>query len=538
MNEDLPPLPKGATLEQSPPLPRGATMEAAPAKPREKAGIADIFPTVIPDIDVPEIGRGAYYGGQRMVGALGQFVPSQRERATELAREAQRKIEATPEAATGAFLSDVLGLGALTRPLQAATATGRLLKTGAAGAGYTAATTPALAEDETFARQKLIQSAIGFGAGAAPQALKEGVARLIPGALNVATPEAKNLLLEAKRRGYTIPISEMTDNAFLSSLDRVFQNPLMARNAPLVNRELNRAMGQTGDSIDLGKAATNLGKEVKGLLQGKTVKLDSLSSGAQQILQDTFAAIPALEKRPLQKLVASAQQMGMAKASISGTEWHEARQLLNKQYQAALRSATPDVKQVNALRNLINEWDDAAYNSIKDKTFEPAFEAWKQKWTAFSDISEAANKNENARKLMLRGMVDPADLMNTIAQRRQSEFQERTFAQTAARGQRGGRPQTATAATAGGLDVFGREPTAVAPWLRGAGVLGLLSSPFTGGTTASVPLGLGLGKGLQSYLYSPRGQELLMRGYQPRPSVTTFVAPVAGAKQMLPGEGE
>ena len=518
--------------------PKGVSTAKQPKDQTWSETFQEAFPMPIPDIEYKEIGKGAIAGAKRTAGALGQFIPPIKEPSTKLAREAQREIEATPEAQAGATLFDVLGLGMATKPLQAATGVGRLLKTGGAGAAYTAGTTPALAEDESFLKQKLVQGAIGFGVGAAPQAFKEGFARLVPGALNVADEPTKKLLKEAKDRGLTIPISDMTENSFVRALDRVFESPLIKKNQPVVNRELNRSMGQTGQYIDLGKAADNLSNEVEKLLANKTVKLDSLSSGSRQILEETFSAIPALENKPLQKLIASAQQMSLARIPISGKEWHEARKLLNREYVSAMRSATPDQKRVNALRGLINEWDDAAYNSIKDKTFQPRFEEWKQKWTAFADISQAANSNEKARQLILRGTVDPVDLMNTIAKRRETEFLERPFAPPAPRGEKGGRPQTSMAAVGGGLDVYGRPAYAYAPQLRaGTALLGLAGAPFTGGVSAGIPATMLAGKGLQRYLYSPGGQELLLGGYKPEVTRKSFSAPVGVAKQMLP-EGE
>ena len=484
-----------------------------------------------PEIDYPEIGYGAYLGGKRALGAVGQFAPTKAisEPATQMAKSAQKAIEEKGSRQAGAFLFDVLGLGKLVRPLEAATRTGRMLKSAGVAGGATALTTPALEQDKGFGEQKLEQFAIGGLAGSVGQGIKEGLNKLIPGALTTANEPTEKLLREAESRGITIPISDLTESAFLRALDRVFENPLMARNAPIVSRELNRAMGQSGDVIDLGTAATKLSNEIESVLKDKTVRLAGLSSGAQEALQRTYSSIPALEARPLQKIISSAQQMGSVNVPISGKEWHLARRKLNDEFVSKLRSG--DTQEADALRKLIDEWDDAAYRSLGTQ-FKKDFIDWKAKWTAFADVSEAANRNEGSRQLILRGMVDPADLMNVVAKKRSTEFLERPFAQ-------GTRPQTSLGAVGGGLDVFGKEATAVAPYVRaGTALGGLLAMPFTGGFTGTLPVGLAMGKGLQSYLYSPRGQQLMMRGVSPQPTTRSFAVPTATVRQFLPASEE
>lgn len=480
-----------------------------------------------PEIDYPEVGYGMYLGGKRAAGAVGQFIPPVSERSTKLARSAQEEIEKKGERQAGAFLFDVLGLGKLTKPLQAATATGRFAKTAATGGAATALTTPALDKDKSFLQEKGEQFAIGSIAGGTAQGIKEGIAKLIPGTTKAANAPTQDLLREAEKKGFTIPLSDLTESAFIRALDRVFENPLMAKNAPIVNRELNRAMGQSGDFINLGATNQALGNEVENLLKNQSFRLTNLSPGAQQALQQTFSAIPQLENRSLQKLIDSARSMGLAKVKVTGKEWHLARQQLNNEYVKAIQAAQPDPQRVGALRELINAWDDAAYTTLPS-TFKPQFIGWKSKWTAYADVLEAANSNEKAAQLILRGIVDPVDLMNVIRKKRPSEFMLKPFDPTT-------RPQTSLSAVGGGLDIYGREATTVGPYIRALGVVGgLAAAPFTGGTSASIPFGLLAGKGLQSYLYSPSGQRLMKQGAQTAPTRSSFAVPVAGVKQLLP----
>ena len=500
--------------------------------PKRESSFAErLFEAAKPEIDYPEVGYGAYLGGKRALGAVGQFAPTKRisEPATQMAKSAQKEIEQKGERQAGAFLFDVLGLGKLVRPLEAATRTGRMLKTAGVGAAANAATTPALDEDKSFAAQKGEQFVIGGIAGGLGQGIKEGLNKLIPGAMTTANARTERLLREAQARGITIPISDLTESAFLRTLDRVFENPLMARNAPIVSKELNKAMGQTGDFIDLGTSAKNLSNEVEGLLANKTIRLSGLSQGAQEALQRTYSSIPALEARPLQKIIASAQQMGSIPTPISGKDWHLARRKLNDEFITKLRAG--DTQEADALRKLIDEWDDTAFRSL-GSDFQKGFLDWKGKWTAFADVSEAANRSEGSRQLIMRGIVDPSDLMNVVAKKRSTEFLERPFDPKT-------RTQTSLGAVAGGLDVYGKEATSVAPYVRaGTALGGLLAMPFTGGYTGTLPLGLATGKTLQSYLYSPRGQQLMLRGGQTRPTVGSFAVPTAAARQLLPANQE
>ena len=117
---------------------------------------------------------------------------------------------------------------------------------------------------------------------------------------------------------------------------------------------------------------------------------------------------------------------------------------------------------------------------------------------------EAVNANPTARSNFVKGILDPEDLRNVIAQKRPTEFTRRTFVpQTGApTGQAPGRAQTTESAVAGGLNLFGRQPESVAPYYRAAPALKVL------GTMVGA-------KNLQNFLYSPEGQQALMYGLQP-----------------------
>jgi hypothetical protein len=107
-----------------------------PKKPERQLSFGQrMLEAAKPEIDYPQVGYGAYLGGKRALGAVGQFAPVKgiREPATQMAKSAQKEIEQKGERQAGAFLFDVLGLGKLVRPLEAATRTGRMLKTAGVG---------------------------------------------------------------------------------------------------------------------------------------------------------------------------------------------------------------------------------------------------------------------------------------------------------------------------------------------------------------------------------------------------------------------
>jgi len=314
------------------------------------------------------------------------------------------------------------------------------------------------------------------------------------------------------KRGYTLPISEITDSAALQTLDRLFDSPLVQRNAPVFARTINKLMGETSDEISpdtMAKVSTKLSNEIETLVRGKQIDMNQLNPQAQQILLSTLQAIPEVEPTKLQRIILSLQERAGANRVIDGKTWHETRQLLQKE---AMRLGTDPAAQI--AKDLVKAWDNAAFNSIKDPAWKGAFSNWKGKYTVFSDVDEAVNANSTARSNYVKGVLDPEDLRNTIASKRPTEFTRRMYGAPGVPG--GGRAQTTEAGVIGGLNVFGRQPEATAPYYRAA--------------TAPKVLGTLLGaKGLQEYLYSPAGQRALMQGLQPEQAryLTSLTQPFA-----------
>jgi len=494
---------------------KAAKPAAAPAKPR--SFMERFSEAAKPEIPVAEFARGAYLSPVRAGTAMAQFVPSKREAATERAQEIERELSESFPKKAGATVADIVGIGKLVSPVIKGTTAGqRIAKAGALGGAVTAATTPVEKETESagdFAAEKIKQAAIGGAFSMAPQGIIEGVGKYIfPGSMLKATDSTKKAVDEALKRGYTLPISEITDSAALQTLDRLFDSPLVARNAPIFAERINKLMGASGREIgpeSFEKTSRALSNEIIRLTRNKQIDLGTITPQLRQIYSDTLQAIPELEPKKLQKILDGLGYSGTQRAAIDGTTWHETRQLLQRNAQSLI--GQPGFQQARAL---VKAWDDAAFNSIPDQSWKGAFSNWKSKYTVFSDVEAAINANPTARSNFVKGVLDPEDLRNAIAQRRGEEFTRRMYA--APGGRRGGREQTTEAGVAGSLNVFGRQPESVAPYYRAA------TAPRVFGTLLGA-------KGLQDYLYSPSGQQALLFGLQPDQlrGLTTTMQPFA-----------
>jgi len=456
-----------------------------------------------PEIPVAEFARGAYLSPQRAGAAMAQFVPSKREAATQRAQEIEAELSESFPKRAGATVADIVGIGKLVSPvIKGATATQRIAKAGGLGGAVTAATTPVERETEgaaDFTGEKIKQAAIGGAFSMAPQGVIEGVGKYIfPGSMLKATDATKKAVDEAVKKGYTLPISEITDSAALQTLDRLFDSPLVARNAPIFAERINKLMGASGREISpevFEKTSRALSNEIIRLTRNKQIDLGSITPQLRQLYTNTLQATPELEPKKLQKVLDSLGYSGAQGKVLDGTTWHETRQLLQKNAQSLL--GQPGYQQARAL---VKAWDDAAFNSIPDPSWKGAFSNWKGKYTVFSDVEAAVNANPTARSNFVKGVLDPEDLRNAIAQRRGEEFTRRMYRPPG--GARGGREQTTEAGVAGSLNVFGRQPESVAPYYRAA------TAPKVFGTLVGA-------KALQDYLYSPAGQQALLYGLQP-----------------------
>ena len=478
-----------------------AKLSAAPAK--QPSFMERVVEAAKPEIPVAEFARGAYLSPVRAGTAMAQLVPSKREAATQRAQEIEQELSESFPKRAGATVADMVGIGKLVSPVIKGVSAGqRIAKAGALGGAVTAATTPVERETEgagDFAAEKIKQAAIGGAFSMAPQGIIEGVGKyLFPGSMLKATESTKKAVDEALKKGYTLPISEITDSAVLNSLDRLFDSPLVARNAPIFAERINKLMGASGREIgpeNFEKISRGLSNEIIRLTRNKQIDLASITPQLRKLYADTFQAIPDLEPKKLQKILDGLGSSSAQKVTLDGTTWHETRQLLQRNAESLI--GKPEYQQAS---ELVKAWDNAAFNSIPDPSWKGAFSNWKGKYTVFSDVEAAINSNPTARSNFLKGVLDPEDLRNAIALRREKEFTRRMYA--APGGRRGGREQTTEAGVAGGLNLFGRQPESVAPYYRAP------TAPRVFGTLLGA-------KGLQDYLYSPAGQQALLYGLQP-----------------------
>lgn len=495
----------------------GQKPRPAPAAPKEMSFMERLRATEPFELPIKEFARGAALSPQRAGAAMAQFVPSKREEATQRAQEIEAELSESFPKRAGATVADIIGIGKLASPIIKGVSAGqRMLRAGGVGAGVTAATTPVEKETENvgdFIAEKAKQGAIGFGFGVVPQGVIEGTRKfLFPGSMLTANQATKEAVDRAVKEGYLLPISEITDSAALQTLDRLFDSPLVQRNAPLFARQINKMMGAAGDEISprsLEKLSRGLSAEIIKLTRNKEIDLSSITPQLRQIYVDTLQAIPDLEPAKLKKIVDSLGYSATQNVLLDGKTWHETRQLL--QNEARKLMGQPGYQQA---RDLIRAWDNAAFNSIKDPAWKGAFSNWKGKYTVFSDVEAAVNANPTAKSNFVKGVLDPEDLRNAISMRRPEEFTRRMFRPTT--GARAGREQTALAGVAGGLNVFGRQPESVAPYYRAA------TAPKVFGTLVGA-------KALQDYLYSPAGQQALMQGLSPNQlrSLTSAMQPFA-----------
>lgn len=458
-----------------------------------------------------EFGRGVVLSGKRMGAAVGQFLPPTRERATKMSQDIEQELSESTQKRVGATVADIFGLGKLAQVLKVPqyiqagkTGLSRIGRAGTTGGAATALTMPIGEDEESFAGAKATQFGVGFAGSAALQKSLEAAKKyFFPGTRAEMTPDKQQAIDFARQRGYTVPISELTENAAINTLDRVFDNPLVQRNAPVFARQINSLMGFSGDTLGpdaMRKASQSLSQTASRLMSGKQIDLgQKFSAQSQNLLDQTLKGVPAVEPRQVQAILESAQKAGGT--TIDGTTWHKTRQLLNDQYVSLLGRNSPDAP---LMRQLINEWDEAAFASIKDQGWRSAFELWKTRWTVFADVSEAVNLNQAARQNFVKGVLDPVDLMNVTAAKRPGEFVRRFYEPPGTAGVAGGRPQTTEAGVAGALNIYGREggPQAIAPYYRAA------TAPKFLGTLVGA-------KKLQEQLYTPGGQRLIYEGLQP-----------------------
>jgi hypothetical protein len=304
--------------------------------------------------------------------------------------------------------------------------------------------------------------------GGATRGVAEAARYVAPGAKSTSEG-TQRLMQESREAGYTLPAGKLSP--VFEVIDKYYKTPLTEKNAERFYRDITKETGTTVSEINpqsMLKVKTNLDADLANALGNQTINIPPQISqplrqnlGYQrgvigQALNDIDAGIP-----------------------ISGPAWHEVRKQLG---QRLTGSQGPQLSDLKALQQ---DWDSIASQSLTSKA-KTDFDTWKSRYTAYSDIMDAAGSNPTARNAYLNGELNPRDLFNAISQRRENEAMLQ--APTA-------RAQTKTAALAEGLGLLGKEPQKTELF----------------GTTAKLASAIP-SKLAQVLGYSPLGQELLYRG--------------------------
>jgi len=314
----------------------------------------------------------------------------------------------------------------------------------------------------------------------------EAARAVAPGVKKYATEGTQKLLKEAKDRGYTLPIGEMSPVGAI--IDKYYKSPLREVNAKKFYEEVTSPTGTAVSEINTNtwpKVERNLGTEVENILRNETVSVPPQ-------ITDTLKTFLSNQKGRIADTLSDIE-VGQ---TLSGKQWHEIRSELGRRRAEALRSN--NFIMAGDIKNVIGQWDNYGQSGLSSAA-QAKFDAWKKKWTAFSDVDEAVLGNPSNYDKYINGVIEPKDIMSSILRRREGEARD-PFGPTA-------RPQTQTSAMASGLNLLGKD-----------------TIPFNLINTLPQLAAYVPSKIAQKAMYSAPGQALLYKGVP-----FTGAAPVLGS---------
>ena len=314
----------------------------------------------------------------------------------------------------------------------------------------------------------------------------EAARAVAPGVKKYATEGTQKLLKEAKDRGYTLPIGEMSPVGAI--IDKYYKSPLREVNAKKFYEEVTSPTGTAVSEINTNtwpKVERNLGTEVENILRNETVSVPPQ-------ITDTLKTFLSNQKGRIADTLSDIE----AGQTLSGKQWHEIRSELGRRRAEALRSN--NFIMAGDIKNVIGQWDNYGQSGLSSAA-QTKFDAWKKKWTAFSDVDEAVLGNPSNYDKYINGVIEPKDIMSSILRRREGEARD-PFGPTA-------RPQTQTSAMASGLNLLGKD-----------------TIPFNLINTLPKVAAYVPAKIAQGAMYSAPGQALLYKGVP-----FTGAAPVLGS---------
>jgi len=246
--------------------------------------------------------------------------------------------------------------------------------------------------------------------GGAVRAVGETARYVAPGAKKYASEGTQDLLKQAREKGYTLPIGEMSPVGAI--IDKYYQSPRRRINEEQFYKEVSAPTGTEVKEINaktLPEIEKNLDSEIKGIMQNKSVFVPSA-------IKDTLETFLPYQKGRIEttiKDITNGQK-------ISGDAWHEIRSELNKRA-ANARQSNPIMAQ--DIDNVLKTWDAYAQSSLPQQTIRD-FNVWKQHYTAYKDIDTAIHANPTAYNNYLKGVLEPQELMTAIKNRRPAEARE------------------------------------------------------------------------------------------------------------------
>ena len=524
-NNDIPPLPKGATYgapSDIPPLPKGASYGAPkdasfsekkqpssgkesvrigkysiPTTPSSERFVSEFGKTFHPAKAITEEGiipQAYQYAKRQFTGEPAPKAEEKPEKPVSFIKSATDMVKfakSNPGAFAGTlanaivadpellFMPDLIPARFVAATEKVSKGAGAVLKTADAAtqAAAMAAAQSAARQlnergkvDMKVLRQEAQNAAILSGGIRAVGEVGRGI---LPGEkyLNEAT---KRMVDEARAKGYRLPAGQLSPLGAI--IDKYYQSPIRSINKEKFYKEVTAPTGTSVSEINpttLPKIDNNLGKEVEEIMSGHSLASPpEFSDEIGKYLTDTRGKINNILQDVKQGV------------PISGHDWHDIRSELGRIKNLNMKSSNHVVAE--DIDNIMSHWDAIAERQLPSDDL-ARFNTWKGKYAAYKDIEKAALQGEGYKRY-LKGELDPKDIMNSIRSRRPSE--------TLSPFEEGTRPQTSTTALAEGLDLMGE--TKAVPW--------------TWFNTAPKAAAGVVAKPLQSLAYTPLAQSIMYHG--------------------------
>lgn len=330
-------------------------------------------------------------GGNSVVGDAGRWLTNDATQGTR--RNAEEAAKFTRGHGVANAVGTVAGMIAnpINRvvPLGGASAMGTVGRAAAQGA-ISGAVMPA-SETDNFWMNKVRDTAVGAGIGAAGGAVINGASRLLSNRIS-ASPEA---VAAANRIGYKPTPAQLTGNPAQANFEnylartpggsRIMQDAAAANQTSL-NRAAGRAIGQTVDKLDeavLGGAKHAIGGEYTRLNSLASPQTASLAPTVQRVAADN-AARGAFANPAVSRLVDQADNL-VQQGNLSGKAYNAIRSELSSRAQGAFQNGDATLGQ--ALKAVRDSLDAAAEASLPQAE-RGAYKLARDQWSALKALTK------------------------------------------------------------------------------------------------------------------------------------------------------